>query len=313
MCGGSVLLGASILMSVAQALLPNSPHALSLTRGAFFCALVGVMCVVLPCFDSKWIGDERYADQVVGPQDVQKFLRMLPTLIFGSISFNALYNSMQYWYQQQACQMDLRFPGSHDGSSQLAGSFFMIADCLGIVIATPFALGVANPFLDRLFPGGFRTGFKYGLGVFFGVASVIVAGALEMGRRKADILDQTSNCAPPGVKMSNMSACWMFLPFFLMGIGEIYTNPVLMHFAYTNSPPSLRTFATVLGLLIGSVSNAIFTVQISALSSYVPNDLNNGHLEYGYGMNVILGLVVFSLFVVSLREFEQYNNAQTGV
>jgi dipeptide/tripeptide permease len=230
---------------------------------------------------------------------------MLPTLIFGNISFNALYNSMQYWYQQQACQMDLRMPWSSDSNAQLAGSFFMIADCLGIVVATPLALGFVNPLVERTFPGMFRTGGKYGFGIFFGVASVLVAGALEIARRSADVLDQTSNCAPQGVRMSNMSASWMFLPFFLMGVGEIYTNPVLMHFAYTNSPPSMRTLATVLGMLIGSISNALFTVQISALSAYVQNDLNMGHLEYGYGMNVVLGLALFVLFIVSLRSFER--------
>merc|ERR1712232_1089369 len=139
----------------------------------------------------------------------------------------------------------------------------------------------------------FRTGGKYGLGIFFAVASVLVASALEVSRRSADVLNQTSNCAPEGVRMSNMSASWMFLPFFLMGVGEIYTNPILLHFAYAYSPPSMRTLAAVVGLFIGSVSSALFTVQIAALKSYIPNDLNSGHLEYGYGMNIALGLLVF--------------------
>jgi len=95
------------------------------------------------------------------------------------------------------------------------------------------------------------------------------------------------------------------IPFFLMGMGEIYTQPVLMHFAYHNSPVSMRTLSVILGLVIGAVSNAIFTVQIAALSPYVPNDLNKGHLEYGHYLNVMLGVVGCMGYIFSLQKFEE--------
>jgi hypothetical protein len=155
-------------------------------------------------------------------------MRLLPTLILGNLSFGALYNSMQYWYQQQACQMDLRIGSS---GQQFAGSFFMIADCLGIVVATPVALGYVNPALERIFVGRFGHGTKFGVGMIFGLVSVLVTASLEVSRRDSPILDEVSNCAPDGVRMSSINAVWMFLPFLLMGIGEIYTQPVLMHFA----------------------------------------------------------------------------------
>merc|ERR1719401_2329061 len=105
--------------------------------------------------------------------------------------------------------------------------------------------------------------------------------------------------------MSSIGAPWMFVPFLLMGIGEIYTQPVLMHFAYSNSPAAMRTLAVVVSLVIGAVSNALFTVQIAALGQYVPNDLNAGHLEYGYYMNVVLGLAVYTFFLAALGRYER--------
>jgi dipeptide/tripeptide permease len=224
-------------------------------------------------------------------------------LFTGNLAFSALYNSMQFWYQQQACQMDLRL----SGESQVAGSFFMIADCLGIVLATPLAVGWFNPAMEARFRKmgtTFGHGPKYGLGMFFGALSVFVAVRLERTRRGATLLPGTSNCAPEGVQMSNMSALWMVVPFFLMGLGEIYTQPVLMHLAYTQSPPTMRTLAAVAAMLIGAVSTALFTVQIAALSPFVPNDLNQGHLEYGYISNIILGGVFYVAYLGTLHFFK---------
>jgi len=118
-------------------------------------------------------------------------------------------------------------------------------------------------------------------------------------------LPELSNCAPDGVKMSDIHACWMMIPFFFMGLGEIYTQPVLMHLAYTQSPPSMRTLASVTGMLIGAVSTAVFTVQISALAPFVPNDLNNGKLEVGYFANILVGSLGYMGFIVTMRAFKE--------
>jgi len=303
LCVGGALLTMSIGLSVSEAVLSESPYKQQLTVAAFACAILGVASVVGATADMTWMCNTSSGREQVGSisrADAARFLRLLPTLILGSLAFNALYNSMQYWYQQQACQMNLVVAGY-----EFAGSFFMIADCVGIVIATPIALNYVNPALERRMPCKFGHGSKFGFGMLWAVFSVMMAVKLETFRREAPILEQISNCAPPGVHMSDVSAAWMFVPFLLMGIGEIYTQPVLMHFAYANSPESLRTLAAVMSLLIGAVSNAVFTVLISALGSYVPDDLNNGHLEYGYYANIMIGALLFCGFLTSLNRYER--------
>merc|ERR1719424_2260767 len=151
--------------------------------------------------------------------DIAKFLRLLPVLISANLAFSVLYNSMQFWYQQQACQMDLRIPFGAS-SSQFSGSFFMIADCLGIVLATPFAVGWFNPLLEKKTGGRFGHGAKFVLGMGFAAFSVLLAAHIERLRKGSPVLLIPSNCAPAGVHMSGMNASWMVAPFFLMGLGE---------------------------------------------------------------------------------------------
>jgi len=93
--------------------------------------------------------------------------------------------------------------------------------------------------LEKACGGSFCHGIKYGLGMLFG--AILTAARLETYRKRAPLLETVSNCAPISVRMSVLSAVYLIPPFFSMGVGEIFTQPVLMHLAYTRSPASMRT------------------------------------------------------------------------
>mmetsp|Transcript_41824 Transcript_41824/g.95958 ORF Transcript_41824/g.95958 Transcript_41824/m.95958 type:complete len:574 (+) Transcript_41824:246-1967(+) len=291
-----VLLAMAIVLSVMVALFPQATLKWSMTVSASLCAVVGVISVVAASMDPTWIPTTSTEGNAV-----REYIRLLPVLFTAAISFSALYNAMQFWYQQQACQMDLRVGKA---GFQFSGSFFMIADCLGIITMTPLAVGIVNPALERYFGSYFGHGTKFGIGMALAGISIMVASHLEILRRDAAILEEDSHCAPKGIRMSDLSAVWMTAPFFLMGLGEVYTQPTIMYVAYSCSPPSMRTLAVVTFLLIQAVSDAIFTVQVAALSSFVPDDLNNGHLEYGYSACLLLGFLLYVGFVYTWQNFE---------
>lgn len=290
---GLGLLAKAIIMTVMQALLPEAWGVNKfLVAGAFICAAFGIVFVVVPCLDPEdWVPRSAQPEgDSPTLADVRDYLRLLPVLFMANLAFSALYNSMQYWYQQQACQMDLRIPWAASGpdQAQFSGSFFMIADCLGIVIATPVAIRWANPFVEFMTRTPLTHWSKYLIGMSFGVISVLMSVHIEQQRRLAPLTGIMSSCAPAGVQMSAMSAAWMLVPFFFMGLGEIYTQPTLMYLAYNQSPPSMRSLTASTSLVIGGVSTAIFALLISALSRFVPNDLNKGHLEFGYIANIFV-------------------------
>jgi len=306
-CVGVALLFAGLLLSVLQALLGQDGIS-ALGVVSFLCSAVGVASACLACARPDWVlaGRPAFATSVPA-EDVRDFLRLLPVLFMANMVFSALYNSMQFWYQQQACQMDLRIPWAAPGpgQAQFAGSFFMIADCIGIVVATPFAIRWVNPALDRLNGSPLGPGPKYMIGMALGTASVLLAARIEQLRREAPVTGIMSSCAPEGVRMSEMAASWMFLPFFLMGVAEIYTQPTLMHLAYDQSPPSMRTLTAATSLVIGGVSTALFSLQISALSAYVPNDLNKGHLEFGYYSNVAVAAAFMPVYITCINNLQE--------
>eukprot|EP00416_Gambierdiscus_australes_P037816 CAMPEP_0171120252 /NCGR_PEP_ID=MMETSP0766_2-20121228/99215_1 /TAXON_ID=439317 /ORGANISM="Gambierdiscus australes, Strain CAWD 149" /LENGTH=560 /DNA_ID=CAMNT_0011582967 /DNA_START=44 /DNA_END=1726 /DNA_ORIENTATION=+ len=289
-CVGAWLLLATVVLSTFQALFPDSGQRVLIA--AFVTAGVGTLAVVVPCLEVSWLVAQN-EEQSERLQQVRGFLQVLPVLFTGNLAFSSLYNCMQFWYQLQACQMDLRAFG---GRFQLSGSFFNIADCLAIVIFTPLLVDWLNPLMERTTGIKLRHGLKFGTGMLIAGASVLIAARLEQVRRGASVLPVESNCAPPGTTMSGLNAAWMMVPFFLMGIGEIYTQPTLLHFAYAKSPASMRTLAMAASFFIQGVSSALFAVLVQIMQRFIPNDLNNGHLEYGYFANIIVGIVFYVFF-----------------
>jgi len=307
LCLGVLLITVAIMLSLMSALFQNQVNKISvagLPGITFACASLGVLAVVSSCESPSWLRDEQAPDGSLSASEVRSFLRLLPVIITSGLAFGAVYSCMSFSFQQQACQMDVRIPWS-DGSHQFAGSFFAVADCLGIAIATPIAVGWLNPKLEQALGNRFDHSGKFGLGMVFGIMSVFLAAYVEIQRRASPVMSQVSHCAPPGIHMSELSAVYMLVPFFLMGIGEIYTIPVVMHLAYSKSPASTRTMTAVASLMMNAVSSSIFTVQTAALSQFVPDDLNQGRMEYGYYLSIVLALVLYAAFVRSIRLFRK--------
>merc|ERR1719215_2319775 len=93
-----------------------------------------------------------------------------------------------------------------------------------------------------------------------------------------------------------------------MGLAEIYAMPTLMFFAYNQAPPSMRTLSAVTSLFMMGITSALFSVVIllfDEFSAFVPDDLNQGRLEYGYYANLVLACVFFVVFFVAKAFFRE--------
>merc|ERR1712039_532010 len=88
------------------------------------------------------------------------------------------------------------------------------------------------------------------------------------------------------------SAFWMFIPYAMIGIGEILVNPVLQHVAYEGADPSMRSLIQAFNLFaMGGLPNAVSAALTQATASLVPNDLNEGNLPLVYFVNIGVGAV----------------------
>merc|ERR1719361_1809929 len=93
----------------------------------------------------------------------------------------------------------------------------------------------------------------------------------------------TSDCAPDGTYMNQLSAFYMFIPFLMIGIGEIFVMPSMYYYAYTAAPVKVRATLQAFNLVAqGSISNA-FTAGLQL--ALMPDGLNTGSLNIYHYVN----------------------------
>jgi len=301
-----VLMVIAIMMSLVEALAPGGGFFVAI--GAFTCAAGGLCAALIACHHTTWVGDVDLAGECLSARDMKDMLRLVPIIIPAQLSIGSLMNCMMFYYQHQACQMDVRAPWAdplEPNPRQFNGSMYNIADCLAIIVFTPIVVMVVIPAVEwvRGAPLGF--GSRYIVGVSLGTASVLSAAILEMLRRSSPKLPHVSDCAPNGITMSSISAMWMVTPYALMGLAEVWAMPTMMHLAYNQAPPAARTFTSIMGFFFMGVSSALFSIIVTLVSRWVPDDLNNGHLEYAYLANWSVAALFLMLFIMNYRNFEQ--------
>ena len=81
----------------------------------------------------------------------------------------------------------------------------------------------------------------------------------------------------------------------MIGIGEIFTSISSYELFYSQVPESMRSVCQALNLLTTSIGFIVTGGINSALSFWIPNNLNNGRLNYVYFL--VSGLTLLAFFV----------------
>mmetsp|Transcript_64790 Transcript_64790/g.118332 ORF Transcript_64790/g.118332 Transcript_64790/m.118332 type:complete len:551 (+) Transcript_64790:138-1790(+) len=285
---GWFLLPVLILSAIVNAFITSW----AMTSVTLAVTLICILCLCVAHYDNNWLGRN----------EVTRCLDCVPTLIVGNVAFAILYNTMLTVFYSQSCQMDTRiWRGS---AMQISGAFFNLADCIGVILFTPVVSNFCLPYAERLLGRPVTLDMKVYAGMACAMSSQLVAMVLEYARLNRQTLPIPSLCAPlrpdgVHVAMSDMSAWWMCIPYFLIGMGEVLVLPVLQHFTYEGASPSMRSLMQAFNLFaMGGMPGAISSTLNLAMARFTPNNLNQGSLPAVYQINIVLALFGCALYRV---------------
>eukprot|EP00123_Amoebidium_parasiticum_P007210 comp17963_c0_seq1/m.18314 comp17963_c0_seq1/g.18314 ORF comp17963_c0_seq1/g.18314 comp17963_c0_seq1/m.18314 type:complete len:582 (-) comp17963_c0_seq1:627-2372(-) len=303
---------AFLVMAVASAFVTDKATAKSLAWVLLALAMMSSICLVVAHISNSYLdGIPDHPDDLLSLSEAQATLDVVPTLLVANVTFSIGYNAMNGPFQSSACQMDLRV-----GSSQINGAFFNIADCFAIVVFVPLLENLLVPMIEKFRGGKKVTGTQRLIaGMITTVLAMVSATALEIVRRNAEVLsnEADSNCAPEGVKMSNISGFTMFIPFALIGFAEVFINPFLYFFTYEQTPPRARSISQAFNLLaMGALSNGFTTALTLAMIDFYTDDLNEGHIEYFYYVSAAAAIVGIPLTLYVQNRFKPKNFGESG-
>ncbi|VAI62446.1 unnamed protein product [Triticum turgidum subsp. durum] len=140
---------------------------------------------------------------------------------------------------------------------------------------------------------------RLGVGLALSVLGMAYSASVEMRRLAA---------ARAGQRVNIM---WQTPSYVVLGVAEVFTSVGIMEFFYDESPESMKSMGAALAQLAISAGNYLNSAVLGVVASatgrggapgWIPDDLNEGHLDYFFWMMAglsVLNLLMFIYF--SLR------------
>ncbi|XP_062205412.1 protein NRT1/ PTR FAMILY 8.5-like [Phragmites australis] len=232
-------------------------------------------------------------------EELKMLLRMFPVWA-SMVLFFAVTAQMSSTFIEQGAVMDNRV-----GPFSVPPASMAIFDVISVMICIPVYDAVLVP-LARRATGkdrGLSQLQRLGVGLALSVVGMVYAALVEARRRAL---------APMA-----MSIMWQAPAFAVLGAGEVFTAIGILEFFYDQSPGGMKSLGTALAQLsiaTGSYLNSAALGAVAAATArggkpgWIPDDLNEGHLDYYFWMMAAFGVVNLLHFLHCAIRYRGTNN-----
>lgn len=248
--------------------------------------------------EAQLLPDQRSHQPGPSPQeDMANFrilVKILPVMVT-LVPYWMVYFQMQSTYVLQGLHLQIPniFPnypgnssmalGAQDSGYKIPEAWLLLANVVVVLILVPVKDHLLDPLLLRckLLPSALQ---KMALGMFFGFASVIVAGILEMKRLEyihhnqivSQQIGQNMYYAAP------LSIWWQIPQYLLIGISEIFASIPGLEFAYSEAPRSMQ--GAIMGIFfclsgVGSLLGSSLVALLSLPGGWLHCPLDHGNIN----------------------------------
>lgn len=243
-------------------------------------------------------------------EELKSVIRMGPIWASGILLITA-YAQQGTFSLQQAKSMDRHLTKSLQIPAGSMSVFTIVSMLSTIALYDRIMIPVARKFtgLDR----GTSFLHRMGIGFVISVLATLVAGFVEMKRKRAalahGLVDKPHTPIP-------ISVFWLVPQYSLHGIAEAFMSVGHLEFLYDQAPESMRSTATALFWTANSIGNYVSTLLVTLVhkfsagrngSNWLPDDnLNKGKLEYFYWLITLLQVVnvIYYFFCAKIYIFK---------
>ncbi|KVH90870.1 Major facilitator superfamily domain, general substrate transporter [Cynara cardunculus var. scolymus] len=260
------------------------------------------------------IVDEKqlYESDLSGPQDQWRLctvtqveeakcvIRMLPIWLC-TIIYSVIFTQMASLFVEQGAVMN-----SYIGNFHLPAASMSIFDILSVLVCTLIYRKVLVPLAGKLSgnPKGLTELQRMGIGLIIGLLSMIAAGVTEVERLKQSIPEKHS---------SSMSIFWQVPQYVLVGASEVFMYVGQLEFFNSQAPDGIKSFGSSLCMASISLGNYVSSLLVHMVMSitargddvgWIPEDLNDGHMDRFYFLIAILTIFDFVLYVYCAKKYK---------
>ncbi|XP_027435688.1 solute carrier family 15 member 3 isoform X1 [Zalophus californianus] len=280
--------------------------------------------------------DQRSPQPGPSPQEdmanFQVLVKILPVMVT-LVPYWMVYFQMQSTYVLQGLHLRIPniFPDDAANSSmalraqrssyKIPEAWLLLANVVVVLILVPVKDHLLDPLLQRckLLPSVLQ---KMALGMFFGFASVLVAGGLEMERLQYIHRNQTvsQQIGKDVYYAAPLSIWWQIPQYLLIGISEIFASIPGLEFAYSEAPRSMQGAIMGIFFCLSGVGSLLGSSLVALLSLpggwlYCPKDfgnINNCRMDLYFFLLACIQAATALLFIWIAGRYERVAQGPTS-
>ncbi|KAJ8900368.1 hypothetical protein K2173_025008 [Erythroxylum novogranatense] len=235
-------------------------------------------------------------------EEVKCLIRLLPIWVC-TFSSSFIYIQTLSLFVEQGAAMDTTISNFHFPPASMT-AFDMVATTTFILlyekVIFPFIVKVTKRTPQP--PSDLQ---RIGIGLGLGIVSLIVAGIVEQKRLK--------HANGSGKELSSLGILWQTPQYILLGVSEALVVVAQMEFFSSQTPDRLKSMGMALSMsstAIGSYISSFFLSVVMELTSrngkpgWVPQNLNEGHLDRYFFLSAGLVALCLGLYVVYAKRYK---------
>lgn len=240
-------------------------------------------------------------------EELKILLRMFPIWATG-IVFAAVYSQISTMFVEQGMTLDT----SIGSNFHIPPASLSVFDVLSVMVWVPVYDRLIVPIVSKYTKRerGFTELQRMGIGLFISILAMVAAALVEIRRlsiaKAYDLVHDEGTPIP-------MSIFWQIPQYFLVGASEVFTFVGQLEFFYDQSPDAMRSLCSALSLLTTALGNylssLIVTVVMYATTKggnigWIPDNLNEGHLDYYFWVLASLSLLNLLVYVSCAHRYK---------
>ncbi|OQR91468.1 Proton-dependent Oligopeptide Transporter (POT) Family [Achlya hypogyna] len=254
--------------------------------------------------------------------EIKSVVRILPFAAF-MVMWQCVYDQIDANFQSIAQQTDLRFGDTRD-ATQLSGAVLGVFDPLSVILLIPILDTVVYPLYHKKMGRPASPFGKVLVGLIVSTATMFYVGGFEVLRKHSgEIL--LGNTTDPDAKMpvfnkagnepmNKLYWAWNIPQYVLVALCECLINVTAYDVFYTEVPPYLKSTSQAINLFMISMGSNVTSIFTLVFENDIPDNLNDGHLEYMFyavGAASLVNLVLYVL-VMQKMQFGMHSSSRVG-
>lgn len=195
------------------------------------------------------------------------------------------------------------------GKFNLPAASMSVFDIFSVLICTGIYRNILVTLAGKLSgnPRGLTELQRMGIGLVIGMLSMIAAGVTELERLKRVV---------PGKSSSMLSIFWQVPQYVLVGASEVFMYVGQLEFFNGQAPDGIKSFGSSLcmaSISLGNYVSSMLVFMVMGITAkgdkpgWIPEDLNNGHMDRFYFLIAALTAVDLVIYVFCAKWYKCIN------